>query len=239
MRLILRLLLCCALATGVGMAQRGGGARGGGGGGGSRGGGGFGGGGFRGGGFVGGGFRGGVGGFGGFRGYGYGFGYRGFYGPYWGLGWGWPYWGWPYWGLGYGDYYPYGDPGYYPYGGGYPYAGGYGGYPAGPNVTVVYPPPTQGYYAPPNTGYAALREYDEYGQAVRSATAVPNSSPIYLIAFNDHVIRAAAAYWVDGRTLHYVTLEHEQKQVPLDTVDRDMSLQLNVERRVPFQLPAQ
>jgi hypothetical protein len=51
------------------------------------------------------------------------------------------------------------------------------------------------------------------------------------------VIRAAASYWVDGGTLHYVTLQREEKQVPLDTVDRDLSLQLNRERRVSFQLP--
>jgi len=68
-------------------------------------------------------------------------------------------------------------------------------------------------------------------------SAAANSSPIYLIATKDQAIRAAAWYWVDGRTLHYVTLQHEEKQVPLDTVDRDLSLQLNRERRVAFQLP--
>src|ERR1035437_6421240 len=64
------------------------------------------------------------------------------------------------------------------------------------------------------------------------------AAPIYLLAFTDHVIRAAAAYWVDGKTLHYLTLEYEQKQGRLETVDRDLSLQLNRERRVPFSLPA-
>jgi hypothetical protein len=34
-----------------------------------------------------------------------------------------------------------------------------------------------------------------------------------------------------------VTLQHEEKQVPLDSVDRGLSLQLNRERRVAFQLP--
>ena len=38
--------------------------------------------------------------------------------------------------------------------------------------------------------------------------------------------------------LHYVTLEHEQKQAPLNQVDRDLSVQLNRERRVAFSLPA-
>jgi len=47
----------------------------------------------------------------------------------------------------------------------------------------------------------------------------PAASPIYLVAFQkDHEIRAAAAYWVDGQTLHYVTQQHEEKRprsVPL------------------------
>jgi hypothetical protein len=62
MKLVLRIALCCSLAVGVGIAQRGGGGARGGGGGGFRGGGMGGGGGFRGGGgFGGGGFRGGGG----------------------------------------------------------------------------------------------------------------------------------------------------------------------------------
>jgi hypothetical protein len=48
-----------------------------------------------------------------------------------------------------------------------------------------------------------------------------------------------SAYWVDGKVLHVVTLEHQEQQVPLDNVDRSLSLQLNHERQIPFQLPAQ
>jgi hypothetical protein len=83
------------------------------------------------------------------------------------------------------------------------------------------------------------REYDQYGQQISGPAQPANSaSPLYLIAFHDHSIRAAAAYWVEGGTLHYVTLEHEQKQAALSTVDRDLSGQLNRERRVAFSLPA-
>ena len=42
---------------------------------------------------------------------------------------------------------------------------------------------------------------------------------------------------MNGHTLHYVTLEREEKQVPLDSVDRDLSIRLNRERRVQMQLP--
>jgi hypothetical protein len=109
-------------------------------------------------------------------------------------------------------------------------------YNTSPNVTVVYPPApqaaTRAYSAP---AQPVMPNYDEYGQNVRSGASA--SSPIYLIATKDQVIRAAASYWVDGATLHYVTLQHEEKHVPLDTVDRSLSLQLNRERRVLFQLP--
>ena len=91
-----------------------------------------------------------------------------------------------------------------------------------------------------------LREYDQYGNELRRAPApgpaAANSgaagSPIYLIAFKDHAIHAVAAYWVDGNTLHYVTLERQEHQVSLDSVDRAMSEQLNRERRVQFSLAA-
>lgn len=241
MRLGVQIALCLALAAGTAVAQRGGGgggARGGGGGGGARGGGGFvgGGGGFRGGagfgGFRGGfgGFRGGFGGFrGGFNRFGFGFGFPFWYG--YGLGFG----------LGYGDfydypysyypsYYPYYANGYGGYGGGY--GGGYASYQTSPNVTVVYPPPQ------PQPVTPVIREYDQFGQEIRPGGGPSaNTSPIYLIAFNDHTIRAAASYYVEGRTLHYVTLDRQEVTAPLDSVDRNLSQALNRERQVPFSLP--
>src|ERR1035438_2171151 len=145
--------------------------------------------------------------------------------------------GFGYGGFGWGGYWP----GYYDYYDSYPYASypyGSVGYTTSPNVTVVYPQ-TPAYVAHP-----VMHEYDQYGQEVKSADAGgassnSNGSPVYLIAFQNHTIQAAAAYWVDGKTLHYVTLQHEEKQSPLETVDRGLSQQLNTERRVQFQLPAQ
>ncbi len=261
MRILLQLALCGLLAGsamaqgrggGMGGGSRGGGMGGGMGGGGSRGGGmggGMGGGGYRGGGMgsggyrgggmgsggyrggVGGGFHGGAGpGFGGFSGFrggfsrGFGFGtafYGGSYLPY----------SYPYGGYGYGYYdsYPYD-----PYYSGYGY--GYAAYNTSPNVTVIYPSQSQ----PASTVYVeratpVTRQYDQYGQEVASSGS--GGSPIYLIAFKDHVIRAAVSYWVDGKTLHYITLEREEKQAALDAVDRDFSVQLNRERHVQIQLP--
>lgn len=270
MKVLWQVTLCCLLAGGTAMAQRGGGgARGGFGGGygggmgvgGGMRGGGYGGG-MRGGGF-GGGFNGGFGsgrgvignfntGFNrsglGFRGLGFrgrdfdfddrfGFG-RGFFGGFgFGLGFGSGLGYWPF-GLGYDVYWPpYAYSSYYPGYGYYPgYTSpdnGYATYQPSPNVTVIYPP--QG--TPPLSAERArpvTREYDQNGQEIR-----PAGSPLYLIAFTDHTIRAAIAYRVEGNTLHYTTTERDEKEAPLNTVDRGLSMQLNRERRVPFQLPPQ
>ena len=264
MRFLLQVALCFALA-GSGMAQRGGGGgrAGGGGFGGGRGG--MGGGGFAGmggRGFAGGGGRGFVGG-GGFAGGGRGFvgggsfsGLRGginfrgiarngsfFRGgrSFIGTSVFWPYGIYPAYGFGLGYWGDYGYPySYYPYSY-YPYGDtGYASYQSSPNVVVVYPESTAAANVSSVPARPLTRQYDQYGQEVTTpgGTAAAGS-PIYLIAFTDHTIRAAAAYWVDGSTLHYVTLEREEKQAPLDTVDRAFSQQLNRERQVPFQLPAQ
>jgi hypothetical protein len=197
----------------------GGGFRGGGSfGGGFRGGGSFGGG-FRGGGFRGGGFRGGFNNFG----FGHGFGRGvaiGFYGGYWpGYGYG-GYWD-PYW---YGGYYPsYASAYAYPY----DYGAGYSGYYSNPSTTIVYPPSQT--VVQEQTPRPVIHEYrDEYGRS---------KDITYLIAFKDGVIRAAVAYWAAGDTLHYVTREHQEHTVPLNSVDRDFSERLNRDQRVQFHLP--
>jgi hypothetical protein len=159
--------------------------------------------------------------------------------PGWGWGGGWGYWPGSDW---YCDsYLGCGDGGY---GFGYGEPAGYGGapaYSAQPNVTIINPPQQAPAAYPVYVERAnpVMREYDQYGQETsRGSSAVtPSTPPVYLIAMKDHVIRAAAAYWVDGVTLHFVTLEHEERRVPLDTVDRGLSLQLNRERHVVFALP--
>jgi hypothetical protein len=222
MRILLLQIGLCFLLAGGAAAQHGGGGGGshGGGGGGFHGGG-FTGGGFRGGGgFTGNGFRGGLGTFRGGYGYG-GFGYGGYYGS-----------------PGYGglDYYPdFFD--YSPYVATYPPDSGYT---PSPNVTVVYAQPRAPDPVPvpvlTNVSPASGHTYDQYGQEVKPAEN-SDAPPIYLVAMKNHTIYPAVAYWVDGKTLHYVTLEHLEKQAPLDQVDRSLSLQLNRERHVAFHLP--
>jgi hypothetical protein len=137
-------------------------------------------------------------------------------------------------GFGFGSgFWGYGYPGFYDYGYGYsPYA--YSPYGYSP---CAYSNP---YYEPPPP-VAAAQDYGPPPAAVREYSAPPPPpayrDPLYLIAFKDHKILAAVAYWVEGDTLYYVTREHEQKQVSLDEIDRPFSEQLNRDRRVDFRLP--
>ena len=257
MRALFRITLSFTLLAWCAMAQRGGGHGGGGGGSHASMGGGFSHGavssGFHGGGSygavrggaIGSGYRGGIGysgrGYG--RGYGYGgYGYRGGYWPY--YGWGYPWYGF---GLSYWPGYDYGYYNYYPYDSYYPdtYSGPAYAYSPAPAVTYA---PAQGDpygQAAPSRNYggaahSVTRSYDEYGQETAPAGgSATNSSPIYLIAQKDGEIQAAGSYWIVGQTLHYVTLDRQEKQVEISSIDRALTQQLNRERRVSITLPPQ
>jgi len=61
---------------------------------------------------------------------------------------------------------------------------------------------------------------------------------IFLIALKDHTIFPAIAYWVEGDTLNYITLQGVRNSVSLGLVDRDFSAQINKERKIEFGLPS-
>jgi len=251
MRNFLRFLLIGCLVAFPVAAQRGGGSHGGGSHGGSsfHGGGGFRSGGFSGGyrsggfgGFHGGGFRGGYGGFN--HGYGrsrfffgagfgiYPYGYP-FYGSY---DWGYPYYGYSYGPYSYYDYYGY-PSSYYNYS--YAPAQSYYNYGSSPAPVVVTYDYGTDPAPPPARVYEPTARPRSYARDNAEAAHQNGERPIYLIAFKGQDnIRAAEAYWVTGSTLHFVTLQHEQRQAPLDSVDHALTLRLNRERHVDFRLPA-
>jgi len=82
--------------------------------------------------------------------------------------------------------------------------------------TVMTPPPAAGAAGPP---------------------LADDQPTIFLIAMQDRSIIPVIAYWVQGDTLHYITLKGDPNQVSYSQVDRDFSKQLNAERHVPFALP--
>lgn len=112
-----------------------------------------------------------------------------------------------------------------------------------PNVTVVYPPQP----AP-----VIINQFGP-GDPVRSSTVLPyqqaqpraeqpEEAPAveathYLIAFKDHSIYSAVAYWVDGDTLHYFTTGNTHNQASVSLVDRELTNRLNQESGVEVKLP--
>lgn len=173
------------------------------------------------------------GGYGGYGGYGYGgWGYGHGYGYGYGHGISFGIFGWPYYGYGYSPgYYGYWGAGpYYDpyYGGGYPYYGG--GYAA----------QTYSQQSPVIVVNQQPRQYD-YAANDQAPPPQPAPAPyqpaVYKIAFKDHRIVSALAYWITDQDLHYVTLDHAMRVVALSSVDRRFSEQLNRDQGVQFRLP--
>jgi hypothetical protein len=158
---------------------------------------------------------------------------------------------------------PYAVPVYY--GDAYGYAGGYPYQQETPNVTVVMPQQPApsviiNHNYSPDTAKPAMRDYSDsdlpesggikvYEGSARKQADAPAQPPpprrvasdkptIYLIALKDSTIRQAIGYWIEDGALHYVTPQSTISQVSLDTVDRQLSEQLNAERSLEFDLNA-
>ncbi len=146
--------------------------------------------------------------------------------------------------------------GYYPYDAQQPVGYGYDQQapvqqPATPPVVII----NQSYR--PETAHPAMYDYSDSAPMRRYDAPVhpmpdpndvtPEQRPvkrteddkatIYLIAFKDHTILPALAYWIEGDTLNYITQQGTPNRISLTLVDRDFSLQLNRERQVDFNLP--
>jgi hypothetical protein len=138
------------------------------------------------------------------------------------------------------------------------YPGGYGdysGYPGyaqdQPNITIINPPQqtpqviiNQNFV--PERATPLIHEYTEDSSGVH-VYEVPGRNPVenapedateyYLIAFKDHSIYSAFAYWVEGDTLHYVTPQRVHNQASVALVDRELTEKLNRERNLQVKVP--
>ena len=100
-------------------------------------------------------------------------------------------------------------------------------------------------YSTENLPEGGVRVYEAPG-ARASEPASPKSDPqravasdrptIYLIALRDSSIQSAIGYWTEAGVLHYVTPHGVVNRVSLDRIDRDLTSQLNSERKVEFSL---
>lgn len=151
---------------------------------------------------------------GGFRGGG--FGGSGFHGGFYPrnrafVGWGYGGGYWPYYGAGWG--YPYYGYPYY----GYPYQ--------------AYSYPYAYSYPSNDSGYA-------YSGPDQASCPQANGKPLYLIKLTyENNVWVAQDYWYTAGTLNFITLQGEQNKTPIDSMDRALTLQLNRDCGVAFQLP--
>jgi hypothetical protein len=119
--------------------------------------------------------------------------------------------------------------------------------PAPPNVTVVYPPsqhasPVMIQAGPEGDYYTAGRRqgatiYDAPRRTEAAQEQEPAEPTRYLIAFKDHTIYSAVAYWADGDTLHYFTSGNTHNQASVSLIDRELTERLNREMGTDFELP--
>ena len=134
---------------------------------------------------------------------------------------------------------------------------GYAGYPDSGYVDNGYqggyatdpPPPPQiiiNQNFVPERANPVMRNYSGDSSGVQVYDA-PGREPMdnsnddgtdyYLIAFKDHSIYSAFAYWVEGDTLHYVTPQRVHNQVSVALVDRELTEKLNRGRNIQVKLP--
>jgi hypothetical protein len=144
---------------------------------------------------------------------------------------------------------------YVPYA--YPvYTGGYDEYaqPQQPNVTVVNQAPqppvviNQTFLTPqagvaeagpaPGVGPAGMTIYQAPARSAEemAAAGAEATQQYFLIAFKDHSIYSAIAYWTDGDTLHYFTSGNTHNQVSMSLVDKELTERLNKERNVDVRI---
>ncbi|SPF55275.1 conserved exported hypothetical protein [Candidatus Sulfopaludibacter sp. SbA4] len=132
-------------------------------------------------------------------------------------------------------------------GGGYGYgydSSYYGPQQAAPqqgSVTVIYPPQPApviiNQFGPPGDSQYTSVQGPVQSQMSEPPDSSANEPAHYLIAFKDHTIYSAVAYWIDGDTLHYFTNGNTHNQVSVALIDRELTARLNKDSGVEIKLP--
>lgn len=126
------------------------------------------------------------------------------------------------------------------YEGYYDQSSGYGSQ-TQPNITIVNnpaPPPVaptvviNQYLAPPldpgvSEATHVFQPSSTYPSESAAADPTPPSPHYYLIAYKDHSVYSALAYWIEDQTLHYVTPQQTHNQASVDLIDMDFTKKLN------------
>jgi hypothetical protein len=90
---------------------------------------------------------------------------------------------------------------------------------------------------PPDPITAPSSEIYRAAPSAAPSSDETSAQKYYLLAFKDHSVYSAIAYWIEDKTLHYVTPQNAHNQASLDLVDLDFTRKLNLNRDVPFTAP--
>ncbi len=115
-----------------------------------------------------------------------------------------------------------------------------GGSPVPPPISAAPPVVINQYFgtpagpAPTDQDEQSVRIYSQpsAAQPLNEGQASPDART-YLIAYRDHSVYTALAYWVEGHTLHYVTTSNTHNQADLSLIDLDFTQKLNQDRGMP------
>ncbi len=121
--------------------------------------------------------------------------------------------------------------------------------PAYPNDSSAFAPPQVGspqvaappappviinqYFGAPAGAYQSAPPQESQSSDTQTAAAGDN---YYLIAYKNHSVYTALAYWVEDKTLNYVTAGNTHNQASLDLIDLDLTKTLNQARGVAFSI---
>lgn len=83
-----------------------------------------------------------------------------------------------------------------------------------------------------------IHMYQQQPPPARYSPDPASDSHTYLIAYKDHSVYTAIAYWVEGNTLHYITSGNTHNQADLNLIDVEFTRKLNSDRSMPFNVPA-
>lgn len=94
--------------------------------------------------------------------------------------------------------------------------------------------PDQGQPQPPPAEGSGLQIYEAPAPSPQEQAVAEGR--YYLIAYKDHSVYTALAYWMENRVLNYVTPQNAHNQVTLDLLDLELTKQLNARRGLAFNL---
>ena len=101
------------------------------------------------------------------------------------------------------------------------------------------PPPMTGPQDPAQSDDQSIHLYQQQPAATGYSPQVASDTHTYLIAYKDHSVYTALAYWIEGSTLHYVTTANTHNQADIGLIDLDFTKKLNADRSMPFNVPVQ